>query len=142
MQIYEYVKVLPSVRPIGAVAGAVNGVAIDTEGYADAMAVVMVGATTGSPSSFTVDAKVQESANGTSGWTDISGAAITQVTAAAKTGEIAIPLRQRSAHLRYVRVVITPAFSGGSTPTVGISASVILANPEVVSGQLNSTTAD
>lgn len=142
MSTFENVKVLTSVTPRAAVAGAINGTAIDTEGYSDAVAIVTVGATTGTPDSFTVAAKVQESADGSTGWTDVTGAAIATVTAASKTGEIAVPIASRAAAARYIRVVVTPAFVNGSTPAVGVGAIVVLGNPEIVSGALNSTTAD
>lgn len=138
---FENVLSLTGVAPTSAVAGAITGSAIDTAGYGDGMVVVQVGATTGTPTSFTVDAKVQESADGSSGWADISGDSLVQVTSANKTGEIKIALGTRSASKRYVRVVVTPAFSGGTSPTVGVGAVVILGNPEV-SPTVNSKTAN
>lgn len=58
----------------------------------------------------TLDAKLQESADGSTAWTDITGAAITQITTNATTtpaaGEMVGPF-QRSK--RYVRCVMTVA---------------------------------
>lgn len=142
MKIFENVKVVSTILPITAAAGATNGVAVDTEGYGDGMIVVSVGAATGTPDSFTVAAKVQESADGSTNWTDISGSAIATVTAASKTGEIALALNSRAAAMRYVRVVATPAFVNGTSPKIAIGAVVLLGSPEIVSTALNSTTAN
>lgn len=142
MRIFENVKAYTGIAPISSTGGsAINGSAIDTAGYGDGVVVVQVGATTGTPTSFTVDAKVQESANGTTGWVDITGAAIAQVTAENKTGEIAVEFAKRGASLRYIRVVLTPALTGGTSPTVGVGAVVVFSNPEV-GPTSNSTTAD
>ena len=138
-RLYEDVKVVAAVLPQAASA-AVNGSAVDMEGYGEGMVVVSCGATTGTPASFTFNAKVQESDNGTSGWTDIAGAAIVAVTAVNKTGEISVEQLKRAASKRYIRPVLTPALTGGTAPTLLISAHVLLGRPE--RGNVgNSTTA-
>ena len=132
--IYDNVVGLRSVDPV-ALSGttAVKGVAVDTEGYQTLMLLVNIGAATGSPSSFTVDVKVQTSATTTDGdFADLSPAvAIAQQTA----GSVIVPLRvTASAGLtangggalkRYLRAVATPSFSGGSSPTVPVSATFL-----------------
>lgn len=138
---FENVLSLTGVAPVSSTGGAITGSAIDTQGYGDGMVIVQVGGTTGTPTSFTVDAKVQESADGSTGWADISGDALVQVTSANKTGEIKVALGSRSASKRYIRVIVTPALTGGTTPTVGVGAVVVLGNPEV-SPSTNSTTAN
>lgn len=84
---------------------------------------------------------MQESANGSTGWTDIADAEVVQITSANKTGEIAVEFAKRGASLRYIRVVLTPALTGGISPTVGVGAVVVLSNPGV-GPTSNSTTAD
>lgn len=144
LYLFETVKVATTIAPIAVGAATTNGATIDTLGFGDGMAIVTVGATTGSPSSFTVDAKVQESsAANFASPTDITGAAITQVVAAAKTAEIKIPMsRIRAASKRYVRVVITTTVTGGSSPTVAIGSVILLGNPERASKVANSVTGD
>jgi len=139
---FESVKIVPSVRPNTVAAGAVNGEAVDTRGFGDAVAIVGVGSTTGTPDSFTVNAKVQESADGSTGWTDISGAAIVAVTAADKNGEIAVSISKRVASLRYIRLVVTPAFVAGTSPKVGVTGTIVLGNPDIGSLAVNSATAN
>lgn len=139
-RVYEDVKVTTSIAPIAASA-VVNGSAIDMEGYGEAVVVVSNGAATGAPSSYTFNAKVQESADGSTAWTDITGAAIVAITANNQTAEIPVEQTKRAASKRYIRAVITPALTGGSTPALPISAHVLLGRPER-GGVGNSLTAD
>lgn len=122
------VKAVSSIVPQAAVAGAVTGTAVDTIGFGDAMAVISIGATTGTPTSFTVNAKVQESADGSTGWTDKTGAAIVAGTVASKVAQIPISIAKSAASKRYVRLVITPAFVAGTSPAIGISGNIMLGN--------------
>lgn len=139
---FEHAKAVTSIAPKSLDAGAENGVAVDTAGFGDGVAIISIGAATGSPSAQTVDAKLQESANGTSGWADISGAAIVQATADNKTAEIKISRRTRAASERYIRAVITPGFTGGTSPEIPCAATIVLGNPEYASDVDNSTTGD
>lgn len=134
---FESVKAVTTVAPISATAGAITGTTVDTRGFGDGMAVISVGATSGTPDSFTVAAKLQESADDST-WSDISGATITTVTAANKTAEIKIELGSKAASKRYVRAVVTPAFVNGTTPKVGVSAVIVLGQPERGSKAANS----
>lgn len=83
-----------------------------------------VGATTGAPSAATYDCKVQDSADGSTGWADLSGAAITQKTS------LTAGLVQRDVDLapakRFIRVVEVIAFTGGTTPATPAAVDVIL----------------
>jgi hypothetical protein len=139
---FESVKAVQSIAPVSSGAGAVNGTAVDTQDFGDGMLVVNIGAATGSPTAQTVDAKLQESANGSSGWTDIAGAAMTQATVDDVTGEIKLRIENRAGSLRYVRPVVTPGFTGGSSPEIPVSATLILGNPTYSTKVDNSVTAD
>lgn len=93
---------------------AVNGDAIDCKDYDGLIyADVIAGAATGSPTSFTATGKLQESADGSTGWTDLSN----QDTGVLSADNTAVKLRGHRT-TRYVRVVVTPAFTGGSSPTL------------------------
>lgn len=74
---------------------------------------VFTGATTGSPSSFSVAAKLQESDDGSSGWTDLATQETLSVTSGSSLGKLR-GIRTK----RYLRSVLTPAFVGGSSPNV------------------------
>lgn len=83
-----------------------------------------VGATTGAPSATTYDCKVQDSADGSTGWADLSGAAITQKTTTTAG------LVQKDVDLlpakRFIRVVEVVAFTGGTSPATPAAVDVIL----------------
>lgn len=75
----------------------------------------------GSP---TFDLKLQESADGSTGWADITGASITQITTNATTtpaaGTIAGPFYRQQRYIRAVRVV-----NGTTNPLYTGTASII-----------------
>ncbi|MBM4356938.1 MAG: hypothetical protein FJ096_02405 [Deltaproteobacteria bacterium] len=109
-------------------AGTRNGAAIDRlQSGAMANSLVLVantGATTGSPTAQTYDLKIQDSADGATGWADLSGAAIAQkTTATAALVQCEVDLLPAK---RYIRAVEVVAFTGGTTPATPAAADVIL----------------
>lgn len=104
-------------------AGTINGVAIDRLGCYSAVFTVVTGAIAGAPTSQSVNAKLQHSDTSGGVYTDISGATLSTITAGNASGEINVDL---SSAKRYVRVVLTVAFVGGTTPTIGVSATYCL----------------
>ena len=123
--ISDNVLAVKAVDPIAASAVQTSA-AIDTMGYNTAMVVVQNGAATGSPSSYTVDAKIQECDTSGGSYTDITGATATQIVADAKLGTIRLEGLGTSARKRYIKVLVTPALSGGSSPKAIIGATVLL----------------
>lgn len=109
--------------PAVVLAGTRNGAAIDRTGYQSCVLFAQTGAVTGSPSTQSLAAKLQHSDDGSTGWADISGAAITAISAASSAAKVNVNL---STAKQYIRVVETAAFSGGSTPTMGVGTSVVL----------------
>lgn len=114
----------------------VNGVSIDKRalsyGNREAIVDIFAGAVGGTPDSFTVTVRVQDSANGSS-WanvtdTDIADAA---VVISAANGRAQIGIRLESTR-QYVRIVALPAFVNGTSPSVLLAASLLLAAPERV----------
>ena len=101
--------------------GANNGVAIDTKGYNSLVFTIQNGVATGTPTSYTVDAKVQECATSGGTYADVSGATITQITANSKEAVIRVEGLGTS-RLRYLRAVVTAAMTGGTTPKALVSA--------------------
>lgn len=100
-------EVLPNlVRTVTA-----NGSAVDIQQYSeDVMFTLMSIALTGTTP--TLDVKIQGSADGSTGWADISGATFTQVTDAADAHESIVV--DSDAAPRYIRAVATIA---GTTPS-------------------------
>lgn len=95
--------------------------------YNSAVLIVSNGAATGAPTSYTVDVVVQESSTGTDGWTTISGASITQITANSRFETVNVNLASAE---RYIRAQVTTAFSGGTSPAVPVSAVLVLGGPQ------------
>jgi hypothetical protein len=122
--VYDAVKVLAAVLPVNASAAA-TAIAIDTMGFNSAAFVVVNGAATGTPSSYTVDAKVQECATSGGSYTDVTGATITQITADSKTATIRVEGLGTNRQ-RYLKLLITPAMTGGTTPKALISGVALL----------------
>ena len=81
--------------------------------YASGQLVVGTRAATGTPSTISVTGKIQDSADGSTGWNDVPGASITPVAVENGTAKANFIARGCQA---YVRAVVTPAFTGGSSP--------------------------
>lgn len=125
--VFDTVKALAAVRPVALAAGSATVIWIDTLGYHSAMFVVENGAATGTPDSYTVAGKVQESdaANGSSP-ADISGAAITTITADGKSAQIRVDGLGTGGRKRYLGLVVTSAFVNGTSPKALVSGLCIL----------------
>ena len=63
----------------------------------------------------TLDGKIQDSADGSTGWADVSGATFTQVTASTNFQKITVDLNGTKRYLRYVGTI------GGTTPSFGLT---------------------
>jgi len=100
-------EVLPAVRRTATA----NGSAVDIQQYVGKLKFILA-SSAGGGTSPTMDVKLQDSADGSTGWADISGAAFTQVTDGADT-TAALGLVANSVK-RYVRAVAT---IGGTSPT-------------------------
>lgn len=106
---------------------AANGTGIDRSGYDSLKIIGSTGASTGTPSSFTVTFKLQDSADNST-FTDVSGQSFT-ITAVNDENTLNVNLIGLN---QYVRVVMTPAFSGGSSPTVLAAAALTLGGAAVL----------
>lgn len=122
--VYDAVKALQAVRPVAATAAA-TAIAIDTLGYNSASFVVSNGAATGTPTSYSVDAKVQECATSGGSYVDVTGATITQIVADNKVATIRVEGLGAS-RLRFLKLIITPAFVGGTAPAALVSGVALL----------------
>jgi hypothetical protein len=130
---YDDVKVITSIKPQSITGSSpVNGASVDTLGTDNAKIHVYAVTTTSNPSAATLALKLQESADGSTNWGDAldnTGVVIgltLDVHAADGFGAARIEglgLNRK----RYLRVVATPAFTGGTSPA-------IVANAEIVFG--------
>jgi len=103
---------------------AVNGVSVDTLGYDNAKIHAYAAQASGSPTTGAVVVKLQESADGSTNWADAldnTGTVIGFTLSALQTAAAFGAARVEGLNLnrkRYLRVVVTPAFSGGSSPAI------------------------
>lgn len=120
----EAIKQVCALRPQALAAGVVNGPVIDRLGFEDAVLIVSSGAVSGTPTAQTLDARIQHgnAADG-SDMVDVTGLTITQITVADTDRQLDIDLLPLK---RYIRVVVTAGFTGGTSPTIQASASIAL----------------
>ncbi len=123
---HERLAVLATIDPQSGAAGDFDSDAVDLRLFRRVLFVVLAGAL---GASATVDAKLQASANGSSGWADITGKAITQLTKAGtddnKQALIEISdaeLLNAGATFRYVRLRITNATAASLIAAVALGA--------------------
>jgi hypothetical protein len=114
----------------------VNGVGVDRtagqpadQDYHSGVIVVATGATTGTPTTATVAGRLQDSADNSS-FADVSPS-VTITSIVARTGGNDAPaVAQANFNAKglrqYLRVVLTPTFVAGSSPTVLVSATLIM----------------
>ena len=106
--------------------GTVNGASIDTAHFDEALIVLNAGTATATG---TLDAKIQESADGSTGWADVTGAAFAQVAAA---NDLAVYIGRldcespRDQFFRVVFVVATDAVDAGAIVLLGAGHSSAL----------------
>jgi hypothetical protein len=116
---------------------AVDGSSVNTSGSDNAMIYAYGAEASGSPSAATLVVTLQESTTGTSGWTnalDNTGAVI-GFTLNCESAYAENAARIEGLNLnrqQYLRAVITPAFTGGTSPAILGFAQIILGNSQQV----------
>ena len=129
--LYDNVLVQASLRPQSDLGGsAVNGISVDTKGYNTAMLRASVAVASGSPTTASTVVKLQESADNST-WTDATDntGSVISATVSSKTTAQDVVLRIEGLNLnrkRYLRIVETTTFTGGSSPAVVVAADVLL----------------
>jgi hypothetical protein len=105
-------------------ASAVDGVSVDTEGYDNAKLHVYSAEASGSPSAASLAVTLQESPDGTDTWTNaldntgtVIGFTLTGLQAASGVSAARIEGLNLN-RKRYLRIVVTPTFTGGTSPAV------------------------
>lgn len=118
-----YAKVVRGVSPANATASTITGPAIDRQGFESCILAHSCGAATGSPTARTVDCKLTHSDTSGGTYTDVAGAAATQLTADDTDAEKNVSLIGVK---RFLKVVQTVAFTGGTAPAIPVEATVVL----------------
>ncbi len=127
----KYLTAVSAVNPQSAAAGAVNGNTVDRTGFTSGKLIVQTGATSGAPTAFTVDVKLQESADGST-WSDVSPAVtVPTVSTADSVASVDIDL---SGLLNNVRAVATVGFTGGTSPAVNVGSVLVLGGDDRLNG--------
>ena len=121
----EEVKVVEGVVPqtisvTASATGNVEGSAIDVKDFGDSVIFLDAGAFTGAG---TLDVKIQESADGSTSWADISGATFTQLTAA---GHQELSLKLDKDRKRYVRGYFTFTDTSAASNDVPVALTFVL----------------
>lgn len=101
----------------------VDGAALDRAGYESCVLVVQSGAATGSPTAYSIGGRLQHSDQSGSGFVDLPSAAISALTGDNGITRVAVDLARAK---QFIRAVITPAFTGGTSPSVPASATIVL----------------
>lgn len=137
------IKIVPGVPPAATRSAAtVNGSAIDRRSlevsgggqWLEGNLILEVGAAAGAPTTISVTAKLQESADGSTGWTDVTDRDRIEASSLVVTAENTLTLLGfRCPGLkRYIRPVLVVAFTGGTSPTIFCNVSVLLGYPQRV----------
>ncbi|MEP0848131.1 MAG: hypothetical protein HRF50_15075 [Phycisphaerae bacterium] len=119
-RLLEVSKVVNAIQPASRTAGTVNGGAQDTDGYAEASFILTTGAIDAGITNVSI--AIEESADGSTGWTAITGAATVALDG---DGDGAIPTvavrlsgRAAGTRKRYLRPVLTVAGTGNAVAGV------------------------
>lgn len=118
-----YLKLRAAIATANAAAGAITGPAIDRQGFESCVLQVACGAASGGPSARTVDCKLTHCDTSGGSYVDVPSAALTQMTADGGDVEKNIDLIGVK---RFIKVVVTVAFTGGSSPAIPVSAAIAL----------------
>lgn len=105
---------LTAVSGIAARTATVTSSAVDVRSYKGGLiAEQVVGVVSGTTP--TLNGKLQSSADGSTGWADITGATFTEVTATDSMQKIGINVRSTGGYIRYVGTITgtTPSFTMG-----------------------------
>jgi hypothetical protein len=131
-----YVAVATSVLPQSAT-GNVNGSGLDRLAHNNALSCVLhvvAGADSGSPSTLSVQAKLQHAPDNST-WTDYDppGQSTVGETAAltAVNTEVSVAIDLSSAD-RYVRAVALVSFTGGTSPAIQVAADIVFGGEQLL----------
>lgn len=128
----SFITTSQSVAPQLCAAGTFNGTGVDRmpsgdQEYLSGIVAVSIGATAGTPTSFTVDVSIQDSADNSTFAAVAAGfggpIAITQAVAAS---QMVTAKFNANGLRRYVRAVAVVAFVGGTSPTIALAVDITL----------------
>jgi hypothetical protein len=112
------VVTLNSLHPTAARTTTTNGSAVDVRSQ-KGIAPVILDSAAGTGTSPTLDVKIQDSADGSTSWADVTGATFTQVINAASQQKIGLDLDATRGYIRAVATI------GGTSPSFTFSVSAL-----------------
>ena len=122
-----HVKTLSAFRPVAQAAGSPTAIALDRLGFNSCELHVGTGASTGAPTSLTVDASITHSDTSGGAYTAYTpptgSAAIAQITGVNSEARASVNLAGAK---RFVKGDCDVAFVGGTAPTVVVDAELVL----------------
>jgi hypothetical protein len=127
---------LQSVDPVASAAATLNGTSIDRLAHNMPLSCLMhtqTGAETGAPTGVSVISTLQDSADNTN-WAPylfdgVNAATAPAVTAISADGEYAVDLTLAR---RFIRISTVITFTGGTSPTVGVAAELVLGGEQIL----------
>ena len=128
--VYDEVLAVKGVDPIAQDDSEALSDAIDTLGLTSGLVEVQTGAATGTPDSYSVACKVTECATADGTYADVTGATAS-LTDDSKHAQIRLEGLGTS-RLRYLKISMTPDFTGGTTPKALIAATAYLGRDQQV----------
>ena len=114
---------------------AVNGAAVNRSGHQSCVLILQTGTVTGAPSTKSAISKLQDSADGSTGWADIPGATTESITTNDTLKSVNVDL---STAKKYIRAVTTVALSGGTSPKFPVCGTIVLGGSDVLPAVLAS----
>lgn len=130
MKLFDNVRAVMSLRPAAARTADVNGESVDTLGFRDGMLVVEAGVIDLADANETYVVRIEESDNGSTGWTVVPG--ITGTITASNTTAVARLSELNVTRRRFLRAVLDV---GGTTPSILCTAVILLG--EAYAGPVN-----
>jgi len=96
-----------------------TGAAFDLQSYEGVVKITQeIGVASGTNPTW--DGKIQDSADGSTGWADVTGATFTQATASTNSQSIGVDTRLARRYIRYVGTL-----GGTSTPTFNLAVEIV-----------------
>jgi len=124
------IRAVAGIVPTNAGATAtINGAAVNRLGFLSGVLRVDCGAAVGAPTAISVTGRLQHSPDGVAGWVDVPGASIPALTAVNTGAEANVSF---SPLHNFIRAVVVVTLTGGTTPTLPVSATLVLGGAVVL----------
>lgn len=124
-----YIDARKTINPTNATPQTIAGAAIDRTGFYSCVLHGACGAASGSPSAQSVIHKLQDSADGSTGWNDFAPAVAPALTADNAEVELDVDLAGAK---RFIRGVAVVALTGGSTPAIPVAQTLVLGGSDTL----------